>query len=1148
MPGWHLVRMANFMARPALMPFPTLYFHQGWAQFSAFTKTDSRGFIDLAQCFPRKANPWMEPALARRLFQDRAAIFYGTTYNGGSNGYANAGLGYGIVFKTDTNGAFTELHSFMGPDGANPTALTLANDGNLYGVASHGGASTNVVDTNGDIGFGVIFKIAPGGTLTTLYSFGTVTDGNGNPLDGALPNSLVQGSNGVFYGTTAFGGVRTNKVDAQGDVGYGTIFQITTNGIFTSLYSFGTATNSVGVSLDGAQPVGPLAHGADGNFYGETEYGGATNTGTIFRVTTNGLLTTLFTFGQTNQVGFPLTGGTGTYPRGGLLPGVDGYMYGTTSAGGPSPADDGTLFRIGPPAPSIFAAPPNLTLVAGSTNSYVVSVTSLYTASYQWQFDGTNLNDGGEISGSATTNLVLTGVMLADTGTYTIIASNAAGTAKASGVLTVVPALFMTQPAGATIPAGATNIFSVSVKSILPVTYQWQFNGTNLTDGGEISGSATSTLTLSGVTLSDSGTYSVIVSNAAGAVTSSGAMLSVLPFVTTAQTGNLVLVAGSTVNFDLSAYSIYPLTYQWQYNGTNLTDGGNISGSTTSNLTITAATMGQSGTYSVIVSNVAGTVTNSGAILTVVPFIVVALPSNLTDLAGSTATFNLALQSVYPMSYQWQFNGANLSDGGNISGSITSNLTVTLANTTNSGTYSIIASNAAGWSNWNAALTVITPTKTGCKYTPLYSFSGSADGANPKAALLQASNGDFYGTTYGGGIYGGGTVFSFSSNGTLSTLYPFGASASDGSSPMAALTQGADGNFYGTTEFGGGSGSQGVVFSMTPSGNLTNLVAFGDGSGLLQAALVQDGAGIFYCGTVEGYLFQITASGVYTPIHLLPTYEGAAATLLLATDGNFYGVTFDGGAGSTGGASGYGSIFKVSTNGTFATLYSFSGGTDGANPDAPLVQGFDGALYGTATSGGAHGDGTVFRITTNGTLSVLYAFGTETNWDGSSLDGAQPYGLIQGNDGNFYGVTFWAGYSNDGTVFEITTNGVLTTLVYFDGDNGANPWGGLIQGSDGSFYGTTQNGGTNNAGTIFELAVPAPPLVIQPIALTGGNFTFVWSSLAGQSYQVQWTSSLNPPVWLNLGSPIVAAGPKAGCTDSVSDSPRFYRVVQISGP
>jgi uncharacterized repeat protein (TIGR03803 family) len=223
---------------------------------------------------------------------------YGTTYEGGSNGYSGNGLGYGTVFRLASLSLdLTSLHSFTGADGANPTGLTFGSDGNLYGVASFGGSNTTVVQTNGKTGFGTIYKITTNGDLTVLYSFGTLTNSAGNALDGCEPNPLLQGSDGNFYGTTTYGGSNTTVVDTTNDIGYGTFFQLSTNGVFTLLYSFGSITNSDGVPLDGASPSGPLAEGLDGNFYGVTQYGGPTNTGTVYRMTPQGLLTTLYTCG-----------------------------------------------------------------------------------------------------------------------------------------------------------------------------------------------------------------------------------------------------------------------------------------------------------------------------------------------------------------------------------------------------------------------------------------------------------------------------------------------------------------------------------------------------------------------------------------------------------------------------------------------------------------------------------------------------------------------------------------------------------------------------------------------------------------------------------------------------------------------------------
>ena len=185
-----------------------------------------------------------------------------------------------------------------------------------------------------------------------------------------------------------------------------------------------------------------------------------------------------------------------------------------------------------------------------------------------------------------------------------------------------------------------------------------------------------------------------------------------------------------------------------------------------------------------------------------------------------------------------------------------------------------------------------------------------------------------------------------------------------------------------------------------------------------------------------------------------------AAALLQGSDGYFYGT-------AGGGRSGAGTVFKISANRALTTLYSFTGGNDGARPEAGLVQGTDGCLYGTTEYGGKRphqgGSGTVFKISTNGAFTILYSFT-------GAKDGAFPNGVVQGSNGNFYGTTCHGGTDKSGTVFKMSTDGVLTTLYSFTGGDGRFPRAGLVQGSDGNFYGATPAGGTADKGTVFEIS------------------------------------------------------------------------------
>ena len=313
-------------------------------------------------------------------------------------------------------------------------------------------------------------------------------------------------------------------------------------------------------------------------------------------------------------------------------------------------------------------------------------------------------------------------------------------------------------------------------------------------------------------------------------------------------------------------------------------------------------------------------------------------------------------------------------------------------------------------------------------FTTLWNFDGN-NGAQPGfGPLTQGTDGNLYGTTKAGGIYNLGTVFKMTPAGTLTTIYTFCFQnrCPDGAQPEAGLLLGTDGNFYGTT-YSGGTLGQGTVFKITPSGVLTVLHSFNirDGANPY-ARLVQGADGNFY-GTAlggthgNGTIFKITYGGRLTMLHSFNSSDGHPLDpLLQAPDGNFYGTTY-------GGAEDYGRIFKMTPSGTVSTLYSFCsevGCTDGTAPSAGLVLGNDGNFYGTTQFNGATGYGTVFKVTPGGTLTTLHTF--------DASDGADPYAtMIQATDGNLYGTTAVWGANNYGTIFQITPSGTFTTLYNF---------------------------------------------------------------------------------------------------------------------
>ena len=312
--------------------------------------------------------------------------------------------------------------------------------------------------------------------------------------------------------------------------------------------------------------------------------------------------------------------------------------------------------------------------------------------------------------------------------------------------------------------------------------------------------------------------------------------------------------------------------------------------------------------------------------------------------------------------------------------------------------------------------------------TSLYSFCSQAnctDGSFPRGALVLGSDGNYYGTTLSGGAANDGTIFRITPAGTFTQLYSFCAQTKcpDGFWPVGGLMLASDGNFYGTTQ-GGGANLYGTVFRLTPSGTLTTLYNFCsltrclDGS-QPEAALLQAADGNLYGttwggGIGVGTVFRITLSGALTTLYKFTGHYGAGpeAPLIQASDGNFYGTTEAGGfLNSNCTPSGCGTVFKLTPGGSFTTLHSFNG-IDGGLALAGLIQAADGNLYGTTWNGGTNGIGTVFRITTGGTLTTLHNF---TASEGGSSEGA----FLQAPDGSLYGTTGQGGTSNYGTMFRL---------------------------------------------------------------------------------------------------------------------------------
>jgi uncharacterized repeat protein (TIGR03803 family) len=894
------------------------------------------------------------------LVQASNGTFYGTASGGGSHGL-------GTVFQMDSNGVVKLLYAFTNgangntPDGSLPGApIIQASNGLLYGTTIYGGANDA----------GTVFQMTTKGTGTVAWSLNSGTSGS-EPWGG-----VVQGRDGNFYGTGWVGGAN----------GYGTVFRLTANGSLTALYTFNYE--------DGAYPPCTLLQGADGSFYGTAECGGTNGGwGTIFKITPAGSLTSLFSFAKTN----------GAWPYAGLVQDVGGNSYSTTFAGGAYGA--GTVFKLA--ADGTFTSLYSFTGGDDGSNCFgglvLASDGNLYGTTENGGVYGLGTVFRISPDGALTTLVQFDGYQGAHPQCTLIQGTDGLlyGTTQYGGTngwgaifrLSINSPLQITeQPQPQQAFAGDTVTFSVATFGSLPVTYQWMEDGTKLSDGGNISGSSTRTLTLTNISAADKATYSVMVSNVYGALPSVGAQLEVItspPSVISGPEAQTVL-ADSTVMFSVEADGDGPLSFQWQENGTNLVDGGNLSGSATPTLTLASVTASNAGAYSVIVSNALGVVSSPGAALAVLS--VNPPGTNLISLYSFSSGTNP--RNPYAGVIQGtdgNFYGTTVKGGSGLYGTA-------------------FKLNSAG------------------AFTLLHSFTNGVDGANPSAGLTQASDGNLYGASLQGLEPSLGTLFRLTPSGVFTPLYSFGGGA-DGGNPLASLAQGSDGNLYGTASTGG-SNAVGAIFSLSTNGLFTPLWSFNSTNGSTPTApLVQGRDGNFY-GTTSaggsndlGTVFSLSTNGTFNSLVSFDNTRGAYPSngLVQATDGAFYGTASSGGTNG-----GWGTVFRLTADGALTALHSFNY-QDGAAPVGGLVQGIDGNLYGTTSQGGVGGQGTVFAISTNGLLTTLYWF--------SGADGANPQStLIQASDGLFYGTAEFGGAGYDGApasghglVFRLTSDSLVIT-------------------------------------------------------------------------------------------------------------------------
>jgi uncharacterized repeat protein (TIGR03803 family) len=704
-------------------------------------------------------------------------VLTGLTSNGGPEGK-------GTAFSIKSNGtSFSIIKGFADWGNTQNGNLYRHSDKNFYGMSNRGGT----------YGAGTIFRITSAGALTLLRSFDYANDG-------AYPDGeLIKGHDGNLWGMTSSGGVNT----------YGTIFKITTGGVFTVVYSFDYT--------HGANPAGHLTLSGDGNYYGVARSGGASGYGAVFKMTSTGTLTVIHSFNGTTD---------GGYCYGSITEGTDGNLYGITYQGGTY--GYGTIFKVNKTGSSFTILKSfSYATDGGYSRGDLIQATD---GKFYGMTNAGGTNGGGTI------------FKITSTGTYTVLRNLGGNDGQGPvGNLFQNSDGFLYGMAHGGAHGGGT-FFKISTAGVFTVLYSL----TSATDGSDPNG---------------------------GVIKSTD--------------GNL---------YGLTSY-----------------DGPNFGG--------TAFKISTTGVFKLLTSF-------NGATLGNEPY--------ESLLRGTDSAF-----------YGTTSNGGTNQYYGTI--------------------FKICAGNT----------------------TLLHVFNGSQGGI-PKGSLAEATNGALYGTTENGGTNNSGTIFKITKSGTYTVLRNL-SSAADGSEPNGSLIQAKDGNLYGTNYSGGTNGG--------------------------------------------GTIFKITLTGTYTVLRSLNTADGyyPYGDLVQGTDGNFYGTT------STGGTTGAGTIFKITPAGAYTVLHNLSSVADGSNPKGSLVQHSNGNFYGMTTQGGTNGGGTIFKISSTGTFSVLKHLNPAT-------DGKMPQGkLLIGSDGNFYGMTSAGGTKNAGTIFKITTAGTFTVLRQLDlRADGGNAYGSLI--------------------------------------------------------------------------------------------------------
>ncbi len=784
---------------------------------------------------------------------------------------------------------------------------------------------------------------------------------------------------------------------------------------------------------------------------------------------------------------------------------------------------------------AITGQPQSQTVAVGSNPAFNVTANGSGTLSYQWRFNGST------ISGATTTMLALNNVQTSNAGNYTVVVTNTSGSVtSAVAVLTVLtPPLITTQPVGQTNVAGSTLNLSASASGSTPLGYQWLFNGAGLANGGRVSGATSPALAISGVQSTDGGNYALVVSNAVGVVTSAVASVTVLgPPVITGPPASQSVVAGASASFNVTATGTPPLSYQWRWNG------GGLAGASGSSLTLNNVQPANAGNYTVVVTNSAGSVTSAVAVLTViVPPSLSSQPLSQTNVLGSTASFSAGASGTAPLSYQWRFNGANLANGGRLSGVSSSALSISGVQSSDAGGYALVVSNSGGAvTSAVAVLTVLVPPSLSVQPTNQSVAAGSTVSFNVGATGTMPLS---YQWLFNGAALSDGSQFGGSATASLSINNVQGTNAGGYSvvvtnvagsvtSAVAALSVSVPGSCD--------PPPSGLVGWWTGDGNATNYL--GTNNGTLQGGATASAVGMvgqcFSLDGTNGYV-SVADSAILRPTNV--TIEAWVNFSSLDTpgtasvgeqyivfkqnsqSGNFEGYFL----GKARGANGDYFVFGVSS-------------PAGVSAEADSTPGLQtGVWYHVAAVRGTN----FLQLYVNGQLVSQSSVGFPLDY------GTLP--LYFGTSGQSFWDRKFAGLLDEVSIYSRALSAAEILAIYNAGSSGKckGPGGALVvsESVEPAKAGVNGLGSADHSVKIAGSSVPFSGIrqpSIQSVVLKQDTAVITWSASTGSLYRVQFCDDLGRGNWTDLQPDVQAAGPTASATDHLGHSAqRFYRILLV---